>query len=116
MRRYRAPSTALGTFFVVQFSADCTTNMSGFDLRQAQSFFDQHSHALHGGISTLLHFDHEQGVFINLIGVLRRQDAAIDQCRDQRRKQRRRNQFGRRHGFEGLGLASSGTRGLAVAE
>jgi hypothetical protein len=72
--------------------------------------------ALHGGISTLLHFDHEQGVFINLIGVLRRQDAAIDQCRDQRRKQRRRNQFGRRHGFEGLGLASSGTRGLAVAE
>jgi hypothetical protein len=37
MRRYRAPSTALGTFFVVQFSADCTTNMSGFDLRQAQA-------------------------------------------------------------------------------
>ena len=35
MRRYRAPSTALGTFFVVQSSADCTTNMSGFDLRQA---------------------------------------------------------------------------------
>ena len=38
MRRYRAPSTALGTFFVVQFSADCTTNMSGFDLRQGQVF------------------------------------------------------------------------------
>ena len=35
-RRYRAPSTVLGIFFVVQSSADCTTNMSGFDLRQAQ--------------------------------------------------------------------------------
>src|SRR5689334_4192781 len=36
MHRSRAPSIALGTFFVAQFSADCTTNMSGFDCRQAQ--------------------------------------------------------------------------------
>jgi hypothetical protein len=51
MHRYRAPSIAPGTFFVAQSWADfiinmsesnlrqaqgCTTNISGFDLRQAQ--------------------------------------------------------------------------------
>jgi hypothetical protein len=33
MRRYRAP---LVTFFAVLSWADCITNISGFDLRQAQ--------------------------------------------------------------------------------
>src|ERR1700731_4896957 len=36
MHRSRAPSIAPGTFFVAQFSAGYTTNMSGFDLRQGQ--------------------------------------------------------------------------------
>jgi hypothetical protein len=36
MHRSRAPSIALGTFFVAQFSAGYITNMSGFDLRQTQ--------------------------------------------------------------------------------
>ena len=36
MRRSRAPSNGLGRFFAVQFSAGCTTNMSGFDFRQAR--------------------------------------------------------------------------------
>jgi hypothetical protein len=36
MRRSRAPSNGLGRFFAAQFSAGCTTNMSGFDFRQAQ--------------------------------------------------------------------------------
>ena len=36
MRRSRAPSNGLGRFFAAQFSAGCTTNMSGFDCRQAQ--------------------------------------------------------------------------------
>src|SRR6202043_2430076 len=35
MRRSRAPSNGLGRFFAAQFSAGCTTNMSGFDCRQA---------------------------------------------------------------------------------
>jgi hypothetical protein len=35
MHRSRAPSIALGTFFVAQFSVGYITNMSGFDLRQA---------------------------------------------------------------------------------
>src|SRR5260370_22578320 len=34
IRRSRAPSRP-GTFFAAQFSAGCTTNISGFDLRQA---------------------------------------------------------------------------------
>jgi len=33
----RTPSNGPGRFFAAQFSAGCTTNMSGFDLRQAQS-------------------------------------------------------------------------------
>jgi hypothetical protein len=37
MHRFRAPSIAPGTFFAAQFSAGYTTNMSGFDLRQAQA-------------------------------------------------------------------------------
>src|ERR1700724_3611487 len=37
MRRSRAPSNGLGGFFAAQFSAGCTTNMSGFDCRQAQA-------------------------------------------------------------------------------
>jgi hypothetical protein len=36
MRRSPAPSNSPGTFFAAQFSAGYTTNMSGFDLRQAQ--------------------------------------------------------------------------------
>src|SRR5271163_2949521 len=36
MPRSRAPSIAPGTFFVAQPSADCITNMPGFNLRQAQ--------------------------------------------------------------------------------
>jgi hypothetical protein len=36
MHRSRAPSIALDRFFVAQFSADCITNMPGFNLRQAQ--------------------------------------------------------------------------------
>src|SRR5712675_2315377 len=37
IRRSRAPSSGPGTFFAAQFSAGCTTNISGFDLRQAQA-------------------------------------------------------------------------------
>jgi hypothetical protein len=40
MHRSRAPSIAPGTFFVVQSWAGYTTNMPGFDLRQAQAFSD----------------------------------------------------------------------------
>src|SRR6202011_2030378 len=39
MRRSRARSNGLGRFFAAQFSAGCTTNMSGFDCRQAQHQF-----------------------------------------------------------------------------
>src|ERR1700737_2153949 len=39
MRRSRVPSNGPGRFFAAQFSADCTTNMSGFDFRQAQQLF-----------------------------------------------------------------------------
>src|SRR6267142_6137938 len=35
-RRFRAPSNGPEAFFVAQFSADYTTNMFGFDLRQGQ--------------------------------------------------------------------------------
>jgi hypothetical protein len=37
MHRSRAPSIAPDTFFVAQSWAGYTTNMSGFDLRQAQA-------------------------------------------------------------------------------
>jgi hypothetical protein len=36
MRRYRAPQRGPRVFFADQSSADCITNMSGFDFRQAQ--------------------------------------------------------------------------------
>src|SRR6266550_8193928 len=36
MHRSRAPSIAPGTFFVAQPWADCITNITGFNLRQAQ--------------------------------------------------------------------------------
>jgi hypothetical protein len=36
MRRSPAPSNWPDTFFAAQFSAGYTTNISGFDLRQAQ--------------------------------------------------------------------------------
>jgi hypothetical protein len=36
MRRYRAPLSGPDTFFAVRSWAGCITNMSGFDLRQAQ--------------------------------------------------------------------------------
>src|SRR5450631_4889276 len=36
MRWHRAPFSALDTFFAVRSWVDCTTSMSGFDLRQAQ--------------------------------------------------------------------------------
>jgi hypothetical protein len=35
MRRSRVPSNGPGRFFAAQFSAGCTTNMSGSDIRQA---------------------------------------------------------------------------------
>src|SRR5258707_15235672 len=35
-RRSRAPSNGPEAFFVAQFSAGCTPNMFGFDLRQGQ--------------------------------------------------------------------------------
>jgi hypothetical protein len=35
MRPYRGPLRGQGIFFAVRSSADCITNMSGFDLRQA---------------------------------------------------------------------------------
>ena len=56
--------------------------------------------ASHGGVIALLRFDHEQGVFINLAGASRRQDAGIYQRQYQRRNQRCRNQSGHRDGFE----------------
>jgi hypothetical protein len=37
MRQSPAPPNSLGTFLAAQFSAGYTTNMSGFDLRQAQA-------------------------------------------------------------------------------
>jgi hypothetical protein len=37
MRRFLAPSSGLDKFFAAQFSAGYITNMSGFDLRQAQA-------------------------------------------------------------------------------
>src|SRR6266481_7957061 len=37
MRRSRVPSNGPGRSFVAPFSAGCTTNMSGFDFRQAQA-------------------------------------------------------------------------------
>jgi hypothetical protein len=36
MRRFLASSSGLDKFFAAQFSAGYITNMSGFDLRQAQ--------------------------------------------------------------------------------
>src|SRR5258707_4570888 len=38
IRQSRAPSSGPGTFFAAKFSAGCTTNISGFDLRQAQVY------------------------------------------------------------------------------
>src|SRR5258707_13030569 len=38
IRRSHAPSIGPETFFASQFSAACTTNISGFDLRQAQGW------------------------------------------------------------------------------
>jgi hypothetical protein len=43
MRRFRAPSSGLDKFFAAQFSAGYITNISGFDLRQAQ-VVAQHEH------------------------------------------------------------------------
>ncbi len=40
MHRHRAPFSALDTFFAVRSWVDCTTSMSGFDLRQADRQFD----------------------------------------------------------------------------
>src|SRR3979411_1373167 len=37
MRRFRAASSGLDKFFAAQFSVGYITNMSGFDLRQAQA-------------------------------------------------------------------------------
>src|ERR1700730_11757008 len=39
MRRSPVPSNEPGRFLAAQFSAGCTTNMSGFDFRQAQDDF-----------------------------------------------------------------------------
>src|SRR5882757_1887268 len=36
MHQYRAPFRELDTFFAVRSWVDCITNISGFDLRQAQ--------------------------------------------------------------------------------
>jgi hypothetical protein len=40
MHQYRAPFRELDTFFAVRSWVDCITNMSGFDLRQAQDEVD----------------------------------------------------------------------------
>ena len=40
MRPYRGPLREQGVFFAVQSSADCITNMSGFDLRQTHVELD----------------------------------------------------------------------------
>jgi hypothetical protein len=45
MRRFRAPSSGLDKFFAAQFSAGYITNMSGFDLRQAQPTHPQDASA-----------------------------------------------------------------------
>src|SRR5271155_1256088 len=42
MRRSRAPSNWSGPFFAARSWAGCTTNMFGFDLRQAQVVPDDH--------------------------------------------------------------------------
>jgi hypothetical protein len=55
MRRFLAPSSGLDKFFAAQFSAGYITNMSGFDLRQAQ----------HIGLSRLRRIV----VIVNAIGV-----------------------------------------------
>jgi len=51
MRRYRAPQRGQRVFFADQSSADCITNMSGFDFRQAQEVDSGvvHARRLHGG-------------------------------------------------------------------
>ena len=41
MRRSRAPSNWPGPFFAARPWAGCTTNMFGFDLRQAQDALDR---------------------------------------------------------------------------
>jgi len=51
IRRSRAPSSGPGTFLAAQFSAGCTTNISGFNLRQAQEcaveqFYGQNTWAM----------------------------------------------------------------------
>src|SRR5258708_1871309 len=47
-RRFRAPSNGPEAFFVAQFSAGCTNNIFGFDLRQGQPIcpdliYDRHN-------------------------------------------------------------------------
>src|SRR3981081_1319624 len=46
MRRFRAASSGLDKFFAAQFSVGYITNMSGFDLRQAQDIFSIIQHNL----------------------------------------------------------------------
>ena len=41
-RPYRALLRGQGVFFAAQSSADCITNMSGFDLRQVQASFNRY--------------------------------------------------------------------------
>jgi hypothetical protein len=40
MRRSRVPSNGPGRFFAAQFSAGCTTNMSGFDFDRQWYYFN----------------------------------------------------------------------------
>jgi hypothetical protein len=61
MRRSRAPSIAPGTFFAAQFSAGCTTNMSGFDLRKAQPSRRSDAASLQGSDDELQNFNDPSG-------------------------------------------------------
>src|ERR1700677_5011548 len=50
MRRSRAPSNWPGPFFAARSRAGCTTNMFGFDLRQAQGAEATAGRRLRGGV------------------------------------------------------------------
>ena len=53
MRRFRAPSSGLDKFFAAQFSAGYITNMSGFDLRQAQEAMEKRLQAMIDAANTV---------------------------------------------------------------
>jgi hypothetical protein len=57
MHPSRAPSNWPGPFFAAQFSAGCTINISGFDLRQAQSMDVDGSDRGHPAINKIRNSD-----------------------------------------------------------